>query len=329
MKIKLDMWILLGVTVLLLISMIFIVLRLIDQSDMHVKSVKDIRVKYHRAGFTPEPTEAERMVEVDLGENRDCTVANYRNYEMSKNCMKMIGKMKNLHSLDLSDSTIGDDSWFRYLEGLPLQHLALSGTTVGDVAMQHIGKIDTLESLFVYDTNISGKGLAALSSLSNLRHLMANGNPLTDEDIMVLENIPSLMEVSLSGTKITDKSCDTFAKIPSLRILDIGRTRISTPGLMKLKQTALGDLRIKNANLHDEQLKVIAAFPQLRKITLDANPITDQGLAYLNESKSLSSINLNGCTQLTALGIHNFKVSRPDCRVDARKVTETGELTEF
>ncbi len=328
MKIKLDMWILLGVTVLLLVAMIFIVLRLLDQSEMHVKSVKEMRFKYSGYQFNAEPTEFEQMIANDLAENHDRTEANYRNYEMSKPCMKMIGKMKNLRSLDLSDSSIGDDSWFRYLEKVPLQHLALSGTSAGDVAMLHVGKIASLESLYIYDTNISGKGLAALGSLSSLRHLLANGNSLNDDDIIALQELPSLVELSLSGTRITDKSCDVLAKMHEIITLDIGHTTISTPGLTKLKEMdSLGDLRMKSASLHDEQLKVIASLPHLRKLTIDTNPITDKGLMYLAQCKMLASVNINDCKQLTAAGILKFRDSRPDLNVDARRLTETGELT--
>lgn len=82
-----------------------------------------------------------------------------------------------------------------------------------------------------------------------------------------------------------------------------------TPELLQLLQPIREQLvwvRLSDAKLTDEALKVIGQLPNLTKLYLDHTPLSDNGLKHLSDLKHLQFLNLAGCT-ISAKGLLQLK----------------------
>lgn len=78
------MWILPGVTVLLLVAMVATVLRLLDQSESHVESVSEVKFKLSNVQFRMKKSEADEMIEHDIKKDQYRTEAAYPHCELTR-----------------------------------------------------------------------------------------------------------------------------------------------------------------------------------------------------------------------------------------------------
>ncbi len=314
------MWILLGVTVLLLVAMVVTVLRLVDQSNTHVESVSKVKFKLSNVQFRMKKSEADEMIERDIKKDQYRTEASYPHWELTRRAMRMIGTMENLNSLDLSDSTF-KDSWLKYLEKLPLQKVKLQGTTVTDEGSKHLAKIPTLQQVSVYDTNVSGKTIGILAPLKDLTLLHINGTKTEDEDVKGLSAFPKLESLNLSGTFITEESFITLAKLEHLQMLEVSHIPLTKLALERLKpMKSLVQLRVRGCEIDDEKVAIIAQIPNLAVLDLNENPqITDRGLESISKIPNLQSLTLIDCTKITKAGVEKFKKAKPNCRFSVDK----------
>lgn len=318
-KLKIDMWILLGVTVLILVAMVFTVLKLIDQSQSHVESVSKVKFKLSDMKLRMQKTEADEMIERDIKRDQYRTEAAYPHWEMTKRAMKMIGSMENLNSLDLSDATL-DDGWLRYLEKLPLEKLKMPGSSVSDKGANHLAKISTLQQLWIYDTNVSGKAIAILAPLKKLTLLHINGTKTYDADIEGLTAFPELESLDLGGTFITEKGCATIAKLDRVKSLQLNHVPLTNVALERLKQMkSLVLLRVMGCGIDDAKAQLLSQFPHLAELDISDNEITDKGLHELSKSAGLQFLNLSECRKLTDAGVEKFKKAMPNCQLLLKK----------
>src|SRR5262245_20077274 len=98
-----DMWLIGGITLALMFATIMVVLRLIEQTDQHVKHVSTTRVKYD-SKKSPSLNEVEKQIAKELRENPTATKVSYSGMSLTKRCFKYIRKMRNLDTLDISDA---------------------------------------------------------------------------------------------------------------------------------------------------------------------------------------------------------------------------------
>lgn len=308
-------------TVLLLVAMVIAVLRLVDQSDLHVAEVRKVKIKLNDAQFRAKTSEADEVIERDIRRDPHRTEAVYAHWEMSRGAMKLIGTMENLQKLDLTDATI-KDSWLRYLEKLPLQTIDLAGSTISDAGTKHLAKIPTLRNLKVYDTAVSGKSIAILAPLKDLRMLQINGTKTTDEDILGLTAFPQLEDLDLSGTFITEESSKTFMNMDKLQSLELNHLAQTKASLERLKQMkSLRKLSLVGCDIDDEKAVILSQFPHVVFLSLGENPLTDKGLLALARLP-LQGLKLADCKRITPAGVEKFRKANPACSLslDRRKI---------
>jgi hypothetical protein len=65
-------------------------------------------------------------------------------------------------------------------------------------------------------------------------------------------------------------------------------------------------LRLSDANVDDEGLKIVAQLPHLQTLYLDRTAVTDKGIAALSGLEYLTYLNVVG-TEITKLGIENLQ----------------------
>lgn len=325
-KIKIDTFVLLVITILLLGAMVLMVLRLLDQSESHVKTVKDMKVEFVKTQFQPGTNETTDEIERELNSDPEKKVGNFRNRDLNERSFQLIGKMKNLITLQLCDSVFNQKN-LRHLEGMALQEVDLSGTDITDEAIKHIGKIQNLRSLKLADTGCSGACLIYLKDKKNLHVLEINGLVVRDEDLKNLEGCP-LQWLIAGGTKITDAGCESLAKITTLEKLDISRTNVTGVGLQRLKSLpVLAELQVKDCNLKDADMATLAQFPKLQQLHLNRCEITDSGLMALGKSKSLAAVMLVNCPNITKEGASKF--SQTFKRIGLGVNTEKSDFSKY
>lgn len=315
-RIKNDMWLLFGVTVLLLGAMIFTVLRLVKQSEEHVDSVKGIKIKIARANLRPDEGEADIALKRMIDENPYRTELKFQHWDLTKANMKTIGKLDTLTELSLSDCTF-KDSWLRYISHLPLTALDLAGTVVTDDAMKYVAKMRTLTKLEIYDTGISGKAIEILEPLSpTLTHLSLNVSSLSDDEMRHLENFTNLTHLNMNGTSITAEGCESIAKLQNLQEIDLGRTKISKVGLEKLSVLPrLNDLRMKGCSVDDDMASALLKFPGLVHLELNDNDVSDKTLDGLSKMTSLQILGVRDNKRITPAAVARFRKAKPSCGI--------------
>lgn len=311
LRIKNDMWILLGVTSLLLAAMIYTVLKLVEQSEEHVDSVRGVRVKLSRADLRPEAGEADVALARLIDENPYRTELAFQHWDLTKENMKSIGKLKTLETLSLSDCTF-KDSWLRYVDKLPLVKLDLSGTLLTDDGCKYIAKMKTLKVLHIHDTGVSGKCLEILKPLNELTTLSLSGTSFNDDDAERLLGFQNVTELNLSGTFITAKGCETLAKMEKLRMLDLSRMKVTKQALLNLKDLpGLQDLRLKASSIDDDAASVLPQFQKIANLDLNENNVSDRSLDAFGTMKSLEHLNVKNNPLVTRAGAARFRKAKP------------------
>lgn len=286
-------------------------LRLFEQSEEHVKTVKDIKVTYSKSEFQPKTSETDEEVQTDLQRDPNRTEVAYRQYTISNRSFKLIAKMKSLSSLILSDCTF-DPQALCYLKNLPLTVVDLSGTDVDDQSVQCLAKITTIRKLILSDTKCSGKAIATIQPLHDLIELDLGGTRTTDEDIKSLGALP-LQRLSLSATMVTDDGMKTLSQLKDLYRLDVSRMAVSRKRIENLTAVkGLTELLLKSINLHDEDIPSILRHSKLIRLNLDENPITDKGFLQLAKLKDLIQLSIPLCPKVSDQAVAKFKELRPN-----------------
>jgi hypothetical protein len=308
------MWLLFGVTVLLLGAMIFTVLRLLKQSEEHVDSVKSIKIKIDKANLRPDEGEADSALKKLIEEDPYRTGLDFQHWDLTKENMKSIGKLDTLTHLSLSDCTF-KDSWLRYISHLPLTTLDLAGTVVTDDGMKYVAKIKTLKKLEIFDTGVSGKALEILQPLTpSLTFLSVNAASLSDSDMAQLSNFSNLTNLNMKGTSISVNGCESIAKLQNLQTIDFGRSRFSKAGLEKLASLPrLTDIRLKGCSIDDDTASALFGFPGLIHIELNDNDLSDKTMDGLAKMQSLQSLGVRDNEKITASAVARFRKAKPNC----------------
>jgi Leucine-rich repeat (LRR) protein len=311
LNLKIDTYFLLGVTVLLIGAIVIMVLRLLDQSDTHVKAVKDMKVEYVSNQFQPDISATTDEIERDLRADPKRISAQYRNLILNEKSFELISRMKSLTILELCDCEY-EPRFLEYLTLLPnLRFLDVSGSELKDSDMAFLSKIRTLQAVKLSDTKCSGKMLTCLKDNKSLDLVEVNGLMVEDGDLKSIENSP-LSTLNIAGTQFTDAGCDSLAKLVTLTNLDVSRTKLTGAGLKKIKTLKkLKDLELNDCQISDAEIPLILNFPLLSKLGLRGSSITDSGLIALGKSKSLLQIGLINCSKLTKQGTEKFNRTYP------------------
>jgi len=175
-----------------------------------------------------------------------------------------------------------------YLSELPsLEFLHIGGPMVTDDKMVHIGKVTSLTQLSLTGSDV-GIGLAHLKGLKSLGYLNLDGNSNydIDEGLSHLADLTKMRELILQNTYLSDEGLAYIKGMAKLEELDLRNTRI-------------GDVGLKN----------LRGLTELKKLNLRKNPatdeITDAGIAYLKDLKSLEELILpyTGLTDVSLSGL--------------------------
>ena len=212
--------------------------------------------------------------------------------------ISLLAKMPNLHYLTLDFQDIEDIS---PLQDLPLVSLSLCGNPIEDLSP--LAQQDTLASLYLSGTNVSS--LEALSTCTSLELLDISYSqasslaPLSGLPISTLLTIQSpiedwevLPEMSVSvlicgGSKIDADVYEILGQTDSLRSLTLQRCGITSLKELSALSPSLTYLDLAVNSIRS--LDGLEAFPNLNKLILTSNPLTDgSALASMRNLQELS-----------------------------------------
>jgi len=321
LKLSRDLWILLIITLLLVGALILMLLRLFEQSDEHVETVKNIKVTYSKSDLQPKSSELDKQIQLDLEGDPERKSAGYRNCELTNRSFKLIAKMTSLSELNLGDCTF-DPRCLRYLKHLKLTSIDLSGTDMDDASVKYLVAMP-LQKLVLSETKCSGKIIADLQPLTNLMELDLGGTNTNDEDLKLLSAMP-IQRLVLSSTLVTDDGLRALSELKGLYRLDVSRMGISRKGIENLLAVkGLTEFLIKASRLHDEDIPTILRHTRLVRLSLDENPITDKGFLQLGQLKNLIGLSVQLCDRISDQAVAKFRKEHPQIGLST---TELGKF---
>ncbi len=189
------------------------------------------------------------------------------------------------------------------LEGENLLHLRgfgklkklLPPRTLNDEGLEYISNLGKLTHLYIAGNNYTIKGLKNLSNLIKLKTLTLEWLPEGTKAIEIIASLPKLSFLELHTTDVTNEDMIPLKK-SNLTKLNIGGKNITGDALEHVGQiVTLENLMLGNVNtqkITDDSLKYIQGLPNLKRLTLKATEVTENGLANLEPLKSLRKLQL-------------------------------------
>ncbi|WP_417850928.1 hypothetical protein [Thalassoglobus sp.] len=103
-------------------------------------------------------------------------------------------------------------------------------------------------------------------------------------DLKYLKNSPTIEQLYCSNSKVSDEGMEALLHLPNLKELDLTKTAIS-----------------------DQTLKVLAKIKTLKHLKLSNTAVTDVGIGFLKGHPSLSMLEVDSCSNITAKGLMVLK----------------------
>lgn len=254
-------------------------------------------------------------------------ILNYRS--LNDELAAQLAGLKNLRSLALTNSVIGDATAEMIAESLPaLTELDLSSNTMlTNAALRTICGMSGLESLTLVQTGFNDLGASHLSKLTNLRALDLRGNmEVGDMTMSVVGALPKLTAFKHRSTTVTDfglgnlaqsqtleallmhdfaitgQSGQHLAGLPKLTQLEVFRCQgFGSDGVLALKGMKLSRLTLRDLPMVDDSaMEVFTELPELRRLYLhELSSVGDTGLANLGALESLELLDVWAVPEMT------------------------------
>jgi hypothetical protein len=168
-----------------------------------------------------------------------------------------------------------------------------SSLSAADIAL--FGKLSDLESLQIFNfRDLNDEMAANLEGLKNLTTLAITNSIITDATVeMIARSFPGLKELDLSSnTLLTNSAMRVIAELSDLERLSLVQNNfndLGTSHLSKLQNLRALDLR-GNMEAGDMTMEVVAGLPKLTSLRHRTSTVTDYGMQYLGQNKTLDSL---------------------------------------
>lgn len=176
------------------------------------------------------------------------------------------------------------------------------------------------KSMVFWKCNLTAEVLAALGDCSGLENLTVVECDWDQSALSHLASLPRLKTLDVREMPL-EKGLEHLGKCRNVELLDLTYSRFEPDDFEKLRPlTKLLQCGVGFTSVGDDQLDVIAGWPQLKRLELGEH-VTDAGLAKLAGSKNLESLIFMkspvtdaGIVKLVALPkLHSLQLS--DCRL--------------
>ncbi len=215
-------------------------------------------------------------------------------YPLAGRTLERIGKMRNLRQLKLRFFTVNDDE-LKHLANLKNLHtLILDGIKISDQGLRYLGEIRSLRSLRL-DEFQAHTVEDFRFWFENLTIFTCNSGKYSDrfDYVSFIEEFP-YQYGSLFIPHTTAEGWRHLAELPYLRELYLGQYHME---------------------LRNEDLEGIGSIVGLRRLELQGQCITDEGLKYLEGLKNLKELAIYS-KSITWEGINRLQQALPECKID-------------
>ncbi|MDO5567034.1 MAG: hypothetical protein Q4G59_10295, partial [Planctomycetia bacterium] len=181
--------------------------------------------------------------------------------------------------------------------------------------------------------HISDKSLELLAKEEKATEITLSGGceKVTEKGIAALGVLPELQTLEIIGLPITSLGPLTSESFRGLGKLEIsGCTFLRSESLYGIEHlTLLESLSLRgNFVNNDSVFASIGKLPRLRNLQLVAIPITDVGLSYLGQLRTLTILSVWECPQVTGVGFNAFASAQSLVTIDATdsRITDEGAI---
>ena len=234
--------------------------------------------------------------------------------------------LKNLQSLTIIGfGRLGDDclAQLQHLKTaaphLTTLQLAYFGKAT-DAGLEHLAGFHNLEKFTFRGSPIRGHGFAKFEGWTKLKYINFHSNQLDDEGLgYVCKNFPNLEFIKLWHSRyLTDASAEHFKKLTKLKGIEISckeataglfrhiqhipleyaafESGVNSPALQVIKNAksvpTLRQLKVKVDNFTDAELKELSEVRQIKQLTLNSLPVTEERIGILKEFQYLEELEL-------------------------------------
>jgi hypothetical protein len=200
-----------------------------------------------------------------------------------------------LQSLTVEGPSISDQLVPQISRQSSLTSLAMHNTLIGDEGISQLVK---LKALKIIDLRLSplvtDKTAKTLAHMSSLRAVRISGINITDVGLKQLLLLPQLTELDVRNCRGVSKTgIGAFAKKKSLRVLKIGGGRINDSVLGVVAQmNQLSGLPLDNCDISDEGVALLRSLSLIDLTIYQSAKVTDKGLAVLAAFNDLKKLTL-------------------------------------
>lgn len=210
-----------------------------------------------------------------------------------------LSRIGDLGMLDFYFESIIDWSSVPLLRSAPLRTLSLGDTNVRARDLIYVAQLDNISELFFDSTEIGDEGLVYIKNMK-LKLLSLQDTAVSGAGLETLSDMKSLESLDLqSMVNLGDADLAFLARLPRLRVLDLSSNNVGPEVLRIAAGLPLKELSLNNSGISDDELAELAASRTLTQIELNENPsLTDAGIARLGKIKSLKVVCALGCPRL-------------------------------
>ena len=211
---------------------------------------------------------------------------------------------------------LGANAKYKLLPGGVLTEIVIQdGSVLSAENIALFGKLTDLEKLQIYNfRELNDEMAAQLAGLQNLTTLALTNSVINDPTVeMIAKSFPKLIDLDLSSnTNLTNSVLKGICEIGSLQRLALAQNNfndLGTSHLSKLKELRTLDLR-GNMEAGDMTMKVIASLPNLTALKHRSVAVTELGMEYLAQSKTLDSLLMQDFAATGQAGQHIAKLGK-------------------
>ena len=184
----------------------------------------------------PRPPRTQRVPRHLRNEQGEIISLRLTGVSLEKADFALIGQLRSLETLDLSQSNVTDDDLPPLGRLVNLRELKLAETGISGSGLEHLGGLEHLERLELNDTKVTDDSLRHLTKLGSLRQLRLVGTQIGDSGLVHLARIASLQSLKLTRTKVTDAGLRSLQNLGELRGLTLDETIVTEAGLKYLAE---------------------------------------------------------------------------------------------
>jgi len=146
--------------------------------------------------------------------------------------------------------------------------------------------------LSIIETCSDNNILKHLNMFIHVQHLDISDNRFDDDGFYYISSLSELLDLRMVYNKITSRGIKHLSSLRKLRSLDAGCTYLGNEGIEILSSTCsqLTILDVRACGFDDEALSSLESMPNLKRINISSNKISEQGLKKFIQATSTRGI---------------------------------------